>query len=182
MARKPAGPKVRPLPIVVCIACIVLLAGTVSPAFGGPTAPRAAANALKTAKRAFGLAKKADARSKQALAKAGQARSRGPARCARLGGLRRRSRSHGLPRRGRCDRRAGSDRPRRTDHLPQRHPHDVIGHHQRGDGHRSCRHPRRRRRRAGRDHLLGADHGLRIGAGQKPRRRRPRGPLRAALQ
>lgn len=67
MARKPTT--------LLCIACIVLLAGTVSPAFGGPTASGAAGKALKSAKRALGLAKQADKRSKLALSKAGQ---RGP--------------------------------------------------------------------------------------------------------
>ena len=78
MARKPAGPKARPLSTLLCIAFIVLLAGTVSPAFGGPTATGAAAKALKTAKRALGTAKKADARSKEALAKAGKPGPEGP--------------------------------------------------------------------------------------------------------
>ena len=68
MARKPAGPKARPLSTLLWIAFVVLLAGTVSPAFGGPTATGAATKALKTAKRALGMAKKADARSKEALA------------------------------------------------------------------------------------------------------------------
>jgi hypothetical protein len=56
----------------------VLLAGTVSPAFGGPTATGAAAKALKTAKRALGIARQADRRSKQALAQAGKPGPEGP--------------------------------------------------------------------------------------------------------
>jgi hypothetical protein len=62
----------------LCVTCILLLAGTVSPAFGGPTATGAAAKAVKTAKRALGLAKQADKRSKQALAKAGTPGPEGP--------------------------------------------------------------------------------------------------------
>ena len=65
----------------------MLLAGTVSPAFGGPTATGGAAKALKTAKRALGVAKQADKRSKLALAAAQQDRSRRPARPAWLRGL-----------------------------------------------------------------------------------------------
>jgi hypothetical protein len=81
MARNAAGRKSRPLTTFVLIAFAVLLAGTVSPAFGGPTATGAAASALKTAKRALGLAKQADRRSKLALARAGKAKSgpQGPA-------------------------------------------------------------------------------------------------------
>jgi len=78
MARKPAAPQGRPLTIFFCIACVVLLAGTVSPAFGGPTATGAAASALKTAKRALSLSKGADKRSRQALAKAGRPGPQGP--------------------------------------------------------------------------------------------------------
>ncbi len=80
MARKPsAGPKGRhPLTILIGVFCIVLLAGTVSPAFGGPTATGGAAKALKTAKRAFGLAKQADKRSKLALAAAYKTGPPGP--------------------------------------------------------------------------------------------------------
>ena len=78
MARKPAGPRRRPPTILFCVACVVLLAGTVSPAFGGPTAPRAAANAVKTAKRALGLAKQADKRSRLALSRAGKPGPQGP--------------------------------------------------------------------------------------------------------
>jgi hypothetical protein len=58
---------------------VVLLAGTVSPAMGGPTAPGAAADAVATAKRALGLAKRADRRSKLALRKAGVPGPVGPA-------------------------------------------------------------------------------------------------------
>ena len=70
MARKPLT--------LLCIACLVLLAGTVSPAFGGPTASGAAGKALKSAKRALGLAKQADKRSKLALSKAGKPGPEGP--------------------------------------------------------------------------------------------------------
>jgi hypothetical protein len=76
MARKPAGPK--GLKTLLYISCIVLLAGTVSPAFGGPTTSGAAAKALKSAKRALGLAKQADKRSKLALAKSGTPGPEGP--------------------------------------------------------------------------------------------------------
>ena len=48
----------------------MLLAGTVSPAMGGPTASHAVARGLATAKRALGLAKAADRRSKLALKRA----------------------------------------------------------------------------------------------------------------
>ena len=80
MAWKPVGPKGRqhPLTILIAIACIALLAGTVSPAFGGPTAPAAVAKGLKTAKRALGIAKQADKRSKLALAAAQKTGPAGP--------------------------------------------------------------------------------------------------------
>ena len=78
MARKPAAPQGRPLTFFFCIACVVLLAGTVSPAFGGPTATGAAAKVLKTAKRALSLSRQADKRSRQALARAGKAGPQGP--------------------------------------------------------------------------------------------------------
>lgn len=78
MARKPARPQGQHLTIFFCIALVVLLAGTVSPAFGGPTASGAAINALKTAKRALGVAKQADKRSKQALARTGKPGPQGP--------------------------------------------------------------------------------------------------------
>jgi len=78
MARKPAGPKGRPRTILLGITCIVLLAGTVSPAFGGPTATGGAAKALKTAKRALGIAKQADKRSKLALVAAQKTGPAGP--------------------------------------------------------------------------------------------------------
>lgn len=78
MARKPAWPQGRRLTFFTCIVCVVLLAGTVSPAFGGPTATGAVAGALKTAKRALSLSKQADRRSKQALARAGKPGPQGP--------------------------------------------------------------------------------------------------------
>ncbi len=79
MARKPARPQGKHLTTLFCITLVVLLAGTISPAFGGPTATGAAANALKTAKRALGVAKAADKRSKRALARAGKPGPQGPA-------------------------------------------------------------------------------------------------------
>ncbi len=74
----PRGRKKRPYPIALTLAFVVLLAGTVSPAFGGPTTTGAAKSALRTAKRALNLAKAADKRSKLALSKAGQPGPRGP--------------------------------------------------------------------------------------------------------
>jgi hypothetical protein len=68
----------RPLTVLLGIALIALLAGTVSPAMGGPTASRAAAGGLATAKRALGLAKAADRRSKLALKRAGTPGPPGP--------------------------------------------------------------------------------------------------------
>ena len=78
MARKPAGPNGRPLTILLGITCVALLAGAVSPAFGGPTATGGAAKALKTAKRALGVAKQADKRSKLALVAAQKTGPPGP--------------------------------------------------------------------------------------------------------
>jgi hypothetical protein len=78
LARNAAGYGSRPLTISVAIALVVLLAGTVSPAFGGPTASGAAAKALKSAKRALAIAKQADRRAKQALARAGTPGPQGP--------------------------------------------------------------------------------------------------------
>jgi type II secretory pathway pseudopilin PulG len=78
MARNAAGRTRRPLRSFVAIALVALLGGTVSPAFGGPTATGAAASALKTAKKALALAKQADRRSKRALAKTGKPGPRGP--------------------------------------------------------------------------------------------------------
>jgi hypothetical protein len=69
----------RPLTILLGIALLVLLAGTVSPAMGGPTANRAVAGALAKAKRALALAKQADTRSKLALKRAGKPGPPGPA-------------------------------------------------------------------------------------------------------
>ena len=70
MARNAAGRRARPLTLLLGITLTALLAGTVSPAMGGPTATGAAAGALKTAKRALGLAKQADRRSRLALKRA----------------------------------------------------------------------------------------------------------------
>jgi len=70
LARNAAGRRARPLTLLLGITLTALLAGTVSPAMGGPTATGAAAGALKTAKRALGLAKRADRRSKLALKRA----------------------------------------------------------------------------------------------------------------
>ena len=63
---------------ILCITLAVLLAGTLSPAFGGPTAVGAAAGALRTAKRALGIAKQADKRSKIALKAAQKTGPAGP--------------------------------------------------------------------------------------------------------
>jgi hypothetical protein len=68
----------RPRFLILGIALIVLLAGTVSPAMGGPTATGAVAGALAKAKRALSIAKQADKRSKLALRKAGSAGPPGP--------------------------------------------------------------------------------------------------------
>jgi Collagen triple helix repeat (20 copies) len=78
LARIAAGRLSRPLTILLGITLIALLAGTASPAMGGPSASRAAAGALLTAKRALGLAKRADRRSKLALKRAGTAGPVGP--------------------------------------------------------------------------------------------------------
>ena len=78
MAGNAAGRRRRLFTSFISIALVVLLAGTVSPAFGGPTASGGAASVLKTAKRALGMAKQADRRSKRALAKAGTPGPRGP--------------------------------------------------------------------------------------------------------
>ena len=53
LARIATGRRMRPLTVLLGIALIALLAGTVSPAMGGPTATRAAAGALAKAKRAL---------------------------------------------------------------------------------------------------------------------------------
>ena len=78
MARIATGRRMRPLTLILGIALVALLAGTVSPAMGGPTATGAAARALTTAKRALGIAKQADRRSKLALSKAGTPGPPGP--------------------------------------------------------------------------------------------------------
>ena len=74
----PTGRRIRPLTVLLGIALIALLAGTVGPAMGGPTVDRAAAGALAKAKRALAIAKQADIRSKLALKKAGTPGPRGP--------------------------------------------------------------------------------------------------------
>jgi hypothetical protein len=79
LARIATGRRYRPLAFIFGFALIVLLAGTVSPAMGGPTTSAAAGSALKTAKRALGIAKQADRRSKLALKKAGTPGPTGPA-------------------------------------------------------------------------------------------------------
>jgi hypothetical protein len=79
LARIATGRRMRPLTILLAIALLVLLAGTVSPAMGGPTANRAVAGALAKAKRALALAKQADTRSKLALKRAGKPGPPGPA-------------------------------------------------------------------------------------------------------
>ena len=63
---------------ISCIALVVLLAGTLSPAFGGPNALAAGKSALRTAKRALGIAKQADKRSKIALKAAQKTGPAGP--------------------------------------------------------------------------------------------------------
>jgi hypothetical protein len=77
LARIAAGLRRRPLTLL-CIASLVLLAGTASPAMGGPTAQGVAAGVLAKAKRALSLAKSADRRSKLALKKAGTPGPQGP--------------------------------------------------------------------------------------------------------
>lgn len=78
MARIATGRRMRPLTLILGIALLALLAGTVSPAMGGPTATGAAARAITTAKRALGIAKQADRRSKLALKRAGTPGPPGP--------------------------------------------------------------------------------------------------------
>jgi Collagen triple helix repeat (20 copies) len=78
LARIATGRRMRPLTVLLGIALIALLAGTVSPAMGGPTAGHAAAGALAKAKRALAIAKQANMRSKIALKKAGTPGPRGP--------------------------------------------------------------------------------------------------------
>jgi hypothetical protein len=78
LARIATGRRMRPRFLILGIALVALLAGTVSPAMGGPTADRAAAGALAKAKRALAIAKQANMRSKIALKKAGTPGPRGP--------------------------------------------------------------------------------------------------------
>jgi collagen triple helix repeat protein len=78
LARTATRRRSRRLTIIIGISLIVLLAGTVSPALGGPTPGRAGAGALAKAKRALGLAKQADKRSKLALKRAGTPGPPGP--------------------------------------------------------------------------------------------------------
>jgi type II secretory pathway pseudopilin PulG len=78
LARTATRRRSRRLTLIIGITLIALLAGTVSPALGGPTASRAATGALAKAKRALGLAKQADRRSKLALKKAGTPGPPGP--------------------------------------------------------------------------------------------------------
>jgi len=78
LARIATGRRSRPLTILLGIALIVLLAGTASPAMGGPTATRAVAGALAKATRALNLAKQADRRSRRALIRAGTPGPAGP--------------------------------------------------------------------------------------------------------
>ena len=78
MARIATGRRSRLLKIVLGIALVVLLAGTVSPAMGGPTATRSVVSGLATAKRALGIAKQANKRSKLALKRAGTPGPVGP--------------------------------------------------------------------------------------------------------
>ena len=78
LARIATGRRMRPLTVFLGIALVALLAGTVSPAMGGPTASRAAAGALATAKRALGIAKRPTRRSKLALKRAGTPGPPGP--------------------------------------------------------------------------------------------------------
>jgi hypothetical protein len=78
LARIATGRRMRPLTLILGIALVALLAGTVSPAMGGPTATGAAARAITTAKRALGIAKQADRRSKLALKRAGTPGPPGP--------------------------------------------------------------------------------------------------------
>jgi hypothetical protein len=78
LARIATGRRRRPLTIALGTSLVVLLAGTVSPAMGGPSARHAATGALATAKRALGVAKRADRRSKLALKKAGTPGPAGP--------------------------------------------------------------------------------------------------------
>jgi hypothetical protein len=78
LARIATGRRSRPLTIALGIALVALLAGSVSPAMGGPTAHQATAGAFATAKRALGIAKQADRRSKRALKKAGKPGPAGP--------------------------------------------------------------------------------------------------------
>jgi hypothetical protein len=78
LARIATGRRRRSLTTILGIALVALLAGTVSPALGGPSASQAATGALATAKRALGIAKRADRRSKLALRKAGTPGPMGP--------------------------------------------------------------------------------------------------------
>jgi hypothetical protein len=77
LARIATGRRMRPLTVLLGIALIALLAGTVSPAMGGPTAGHAAAGALAKAKRALAVAKQANMRSKIALKKSSTPGPRG---------------------------------------------------------------------------------------------------------
>jgi hypothetical protein len=78
LARIATGRRSRPLTVLLGITLIALLAGTVSPAMGGPTATGATAVALAKAKRALGLAKQADRRSRLALKRSGTPGPPGP--------------------------------------------------------------------------------------------------------
>jgi Collagen triple helix repeat (20 copies) len=78
LARIAAAVRRRPLTSLLGIAFFVLLAGTASPAMGGPTVADAGAGALAKAKRALNLAKQADRRSRLALSRAGTPGPPGP--------------------------------------------------------------------------------------------------------
>jgi len=71
LARIAAAVYRRPFTILLGITMFVLLAGTASPAMGGPTIAQAGAGAMAKAKRALNLAKQADRRSRLALSRAG---------------------------------------------------------------------------------------------------------------
>ena len=142
----PPVPKGRqhPLTFLIAVACIVLLAGTVSPAFGGPTATGGRGKGPEDRQACAGRGE-AGRQALQAGTRRGRKdRSRRPPRPARI---RRPGRRGGRARRqgrDRRDRTTGRDRRSRPDRLAQRVPRDLAEPRGRGDRRRPGLRPRRR--------------------------------------
>ena len=178
MARK------HPLTILIGVLVVVLFAGTVSPAFGGPTATGGAAKAMKAAKRALGRRQAGRQALQAGAGRRGQDRSRRPARSS--AGPKASTVAQGPPgHKGTtgADGAQGAHRPRRRhrparpDRIARRHAQRLHEHRDRGHrdrpGVRSTTAAPTRRSQLP---YSARDHGLRLGAGQEPRR----GPRDAA--